>query len=282
MGESLSNWLQSTAPLLHDVADNPRGELRRLVEMTTGLSAVEQIASAETVLSDEQIQSLTELVARRRAGEPLARILGRREFWGLELLTQGVTLDPRPDTETLIEQALTLCRAQPPKRILDLGTGSGALLLALLSEFPDATGLGVDQSAATLETAAQNAARLGLGERASFAASDWFSAVEGDFDLIVSNPPYIPTKDLADLDVAVRDFDAPEALDGGEDGLDFYRLTLEQAGAYLRDGGLLILELGIGQAADVQQIGESEGWTMAALREDLAGIPRAIAFARNS
>ena len=282
MGESLSNWLQSTAPLLHDVADNPRGELRRLVEMTTGLSAVEQIASAETVLSDEQIQSLTGLVERRRTGEPLARILGRREFWGLELLTQGVTLDPRPDTETLIEQALTLCRAQPPKRILDLGTGSGALLLALLSEFPDATGFGVDQSAATLETAALNAERLGLDERAAFAASDWFSAVEGDFDLIVSNPPYIPTKDLADLDVAVRDFDAPEALDGGEDGLDFYRLTLEQAGAYLRDGGLLILELGIGQAADVQQIGESEGWTMAALCEDLAGIPRAIAFTRNS
>ena len=282
MGESLSNWLQLTAPLLHDVADNPRGELRRLVEMTTGLSAVEQIASAETVLSDEQIQSLTGLVERRRTGEPLARILGRREFWGLELLTQGVTLDPRPDTETLIEQALTLCRAQPPKRILDLGTGSGALLLALLSEFPDATGFGVDQSAATLETAALNAERLGLDERAAFAASDWFSAVEGDFDLIVSNPPYIPTKDLADLDVAVRDFDAPEALDGGEDGLVFYRLTLEQAGAYLRDGGLLILELGIGQATDVQQIGESEGWTMAALCEDLAGIPRAIALTRNS
>ena len=282
MGESLSNWLQSTAPLLHDVADNPRGELRRLVEMTTGLSAVEQIASAETVLSDEQIQSLTELVARRRAGEPLARILGRREFWGLELLTKGVTLDPRPDTETLIEQALALCSTQPPKRILDLGTGSGALLLALLSEFPEATGLGVDQSAFTLETAALNAERLRLGERTAFASSDWFSAVEGDFDLIVSNPPYIPTKDLADLDVAVRDFDAPEALDGGDDGLDFYRLTLEQAGAYLRDGGFLILELGIGQAADVQQIGESEGWTMAALREDLAGIQRAIAFARNS
>ena len=282
MGESLSNWLQSTAPLLHDVADNPRGELRRLVEMTTGLSAVEQIASAETVLSDKQIQRLTELVERRRTGEPLARILGRREFWGLELLTQGVTLDPRADTETLIEQALALCSTQPPKRILDLGTGSGALLLALLSEFPDATGLGVDQSAATLETATQNAARLGLGERASFAASDWFSAVEGDFDLIVSNPPYIPTKDLADLDVAVRDFDAPEALDGGDDGLDFYRLTLEQAGAYLRDGGFLILELGIGQAADVQQIGESAGWMLAELREDLAGIPRAIAFARNS
>ncbi|MGB1146821.1 MAG: peptide chain release factor N(5)-glutamine methyltransferase, partial [Alphaproteobacteria bacterium] len=265
-----------------DVADNPRAELRRLVEVATGLSAVEQIASAETVLSDEQIQSLTELVARRQTGEPLARILGRREFWGLELLTQGVTLDPRPDTETLIEQALTLCRAQPPKRILDLGTGSGALLLALLSEFPGATGFGVDQSAATLETAALNAERLGLDERAAFAASDWFSAVEGDFDLIVSNPPYIPTKDLADLDVAVRDFDAPEALDGGEDGLVFYRLTLEQAGAYLRDGGLLILELGIGQAADVQQIGESEGWTMAALCEDLAGIPRAIALTRNS
>lgn len=281
MVPSLASWIDDAAPALRDVADNPRSEVRRLVEAVTGLSPVNQIADPDVALTPEQAQALQALLTRRVAGEPLARILGQREFWGLSLLTQGVTLDPRADTETLIEQALALRSALPPSRVLDLGTGSGALLLALLTEFPDATGLGVDQSRATLATAEENAARLGLSERAAFAVTDWFEGIDGHFDLIISNPPYIPTADLKSLEPAVRDFDAPEALDGGADGLRFYRSTLAQAADFLQPGGLLILELGQGQSAAVTEIGAAHGWRLVDQRKDLAGIVRALAFTRD-
>ncbi|MEC8275434.1 MAG: methyltransferase, partial [Pseudomonadota bacterium] len=160
----------------------------------------------------------------------------------------------------------------------DLGTGSGALLLALLSEYPEAQGLGVDQDSDTLATAARNAAQLGLGERARFEGGDWLSGVSGRFDLIISNPPYIPTGDLAGLDRAVRDFDDPLALDGGADGLAFYARTLREAGRCLASGGVLILELGIGRADSVQALGRDSGWRLLSLRDDLAGIPRAMAL----
>ena len=151
-------------------------------------------------------------------------------------------------------------------------------MLALLSEYPEAQGLGVDQDSDTLATATRNAARLGLGGRARFEVSDWLSEVSGRFDLIVSNPPYIPTEDLAGLDRAVRDFDDPLALDGGADGLAFYARTLREAGRCLAPGGVLILELGIGQADSVQALGRDSGWSLLSLRDDLAGIPRAMAL----
>ena len=212
------------------------------------------------------------------ADEPLSRIIGRREFWGLDLSIRGATLDPRADTETLVELVLETCTETPPARILDLGTGSGAILLALLSEYPAATGLGIDQNRETLQTAHTNAQALGLSARARFQHGNWLEGLTGGFDLIVSNPPYIPTGELATLAPNVRHFDDPAALDGGADGLTFYRLTLQEAAARLNSGGVLTLELGIDQSERVIDLAQACGWSVVQSKADLAGIPRALAL----
>ena len=282
MAIRLQDWLSRATQALAPVAEQPRSEARRLVEAALDWPVASQLADPDRIIDAASVEALDALLHRRaERQEPLSRILGRREFWGLSLEIDGATLDPRPDTETLVELALDLFSGperSPPLQILDLGTGSGALLLALLSEYPEAQGLGVDQDSDTLATATRNAARLGLGGRARFEVGDWLSEVSGRFDLIVSNPPYIPTEDLAGLDRAVRDFDDPLALDGGADGLAFYARTLREAGRCLAPGGVLILELGIGQADSVQALGRDSGWSLRSLRDDLAGIPRAMAL----
>lgn len=282
MAIRLQDWLSRATDALAPVAEQPRSEARRLVEAALNWPIASQLADPNQTIDAASLEALDALLHRRaERHEPLSRILGRREFWGLSLEIDGATLDPRPDTETLIELALDLFsgpQRSPPGQILDLGTGSGALLLALLSEYPEAQGLGVDQDSDTLATAARNAAQLGLGERARFEGGDWLSGVSGRFDLIISNPPYIPTGDLAGLDRAVRDFDDPLALDGGADGLAFYARTLREAGRCLASGGVLILELGIGRADSVQALGRDSGWRLLSLRDDLAGIPRAMAL----
>ena len=183
--------------------------------------------AAQRQLTPDKSARLEEFARRRLAGEPVARILGEKEFWGLPLQLSSATLVPRPDTETVVELALELLRAggdlDRPLRIADLGTGSGAILLALLSELPAAQGFGTDISAAALQTAAANAARAGLSERATFIACDYASGLSGPFDLIVSNPPYIRSADIDGLAAEVRDHDPLAALDGGADGLDAYR-----------------------------------------------------------
>ena len=282
MAIRLQDWLSRATEALAPVAEQPRSEARRLVEATLDWPVARQLADPDLIIDAASREALDALLHRRaERQEPLSRILGRREFWGLSLEIDGATLDPRPDTETLVELALDLFSGpdrSPPGQVLDLGTGSGALLLALLSEFPKVQGLGVDQDSATLATATRNAAGLGLLNRARFDVSDWLSEVSGRFDLIVSNPPYIPTGDLAGLDRAVRDFDSPLALDGGADGLAFYARTLREAGRCLVPGGVLILELGIGQADSVQALGRESGWSLLSLRDDLAGVPRAMAL----
>ena len=282
MAIRLQDWLSRATQALTPVAEQPRSEARRLVEAALDWPVARQLADPDQIIDAASVEALDALLHRRsERQEPLSRILGRREFWGLSLEIEGATLDPRPDTETLVELALDLFSGperSTPGQILDLGTGSGALLLALLSEYPEAQGLGVDQDSDTLATATRNAARLGLGGRARFEVGDWLSEVSGRFDLIVSNPPYIPTEDLAGLDRAVRDFDDPLALDGGADGLAFYARTLREAGRCLAPGGVLILELGIGQADSVQALGRDSGWSLLSLRDDLAGIPRAMAL----
>ena len=282
MAIRLQDWLSRATQALTPVAEQPRSEARRLVEAALDWPVARQLADPDQIIDAASVEALDALLHRRaERQEPLSRILGRREFWGLSLEIDGATLDPRPDTETLVELALDLFSGperSPPLQILDLGTGSGALLLALLSEYPEAQGLGVDQDSDTLATATLNAARLGLGGRARFEVGDWLSEVSGRFDLIVSNPPYIPTEDLAGLDRAVRDFDSPLALDGGANGLAFYARTLREAGRCLASGGVLILELGIGQADSVQALGRDSGWSLRSLRDDLAGIPRAMAL----
>jgi release factor glutamine methyltransferase len=211
----------------------------------------------------------------------VARILGTREFWGLPLQLSEATLVPRPDTETVVELALEIFRTQPVRgrtpRIADVGVGSGAILLALLHEVPDAFGVGTDVSLTALETARDNARALGLAGRSAFVACSYAAALAGPFDLIVSNPPYIPTGDIAGLSVEVRDYDPRLALDGGNDGYDAYRALIPQAAQLLAPGGALVVEAGQGQADIIETLmAASELSPDRPPRADLAGIPRAV------
>jgi len=212
-------------------------------------------------------------VVRRATGEPVAYITGHREFWSLDLLVSPAVLIPRPDSETLIEAALAACNNRPPATILDLGTGSGALLLAALSEWPHATGLGVDASPAALAVAADNARRLGFADRADFAPGDWGQGLGQRFDLILSNPPYV--EDAADLAPDVRDHEPAAALFAGVDGLAAYRMLVPQLPGLLNRGGVAVLEIGSGQAAAVSQVAAAMGFVIA-LRRDLAGHNRCL------
>jgi len=213
-------------------------DARILVGAALGLDLTGLIAAAHRPLTSDESLRLENSANQRLSGEPIARLVGYREFWGLPLKLSPATLVPRPDTETVVELSLEMLHAAPhpdrPLRIADLGTGSGAILLALLSELPDAYGMGTDISVAALRTASENAAALGLAERAGFIACDYARALSGPFDLVVSNPPYIRSAEIAGLAVEVRDHDPLLALDGGSDGLDAYRGT---AGAARRAGG---------------------------------------------
>ncbi len=214
--------------------DSAELDARLLTGAVVSLDLTGMITAAARTLTSDESSRLESFARRRLAGEPVARILGTREFWGLPLNLSPATLVPRPDTETLVELALEMLRAgaveDRPLRVADLGTGSGAILLALLSELPDAQGFGTDISAEALRTAEHNARRLGFSGRATFIRCDYASALSGPFDLIVSNPPYIRSADIAMLAPEVRDHDPQAALDGGADGLDAYRVLIAQAG----------------------------------------------------
>jgi release factor glutamine methyltransferase len=237
------------------------------------------ITSADRALSLDESNHLASLATRRLDGEPVARILGQKEFWGLPLKLSAATLVPRPDTETVVELALQIVRASSasPKRIADIGTGTGAILLALLHELPDAFGVGTDISLDALATARRNAADLGLSSRAGFIACNYAAALNGPFELIVSNPPYIPTRAVAGLAIEVRDFDPLAALDGGADGLDAYRALIPQAADSLAPGGALVVEGGRGQAPQIEALMTAANLTVHyPPKADLAGIARAI------
>ena len=261
--------------------DSPELDARILVGAALGLDLTGVIAAATRPVTAAEAARLEDFAGRRLKGEPVARILGTREFWGLPLQLSAATLVPRPDTETVVSLALQMLRAGPGAdrpRIADLGTGSGAILLALLSELPDAMGVGTDISAAALRTASANARNLGLAGRAAFVACDYLSALSGSFDLIVSNPPYIRSAEINDLASEVRDHDPLGALDGGSDGLDAYRALVPQAVRLLAPGGGLALEVGHDQGADVEQLMAAAGLKLRGPpRTDLAGIPRAVA-----
>ena len=216
------------------------------------------------------------LLARRVAHEPLALIVGYREFWSMEFQVSAATLIPRPDSETLIEAAVAAFASRSaPRRILDLGTGTGCLLLALLKEFPSGFGIGLDLGPNAAALAKGNATRLGLAERATFVAGDWTSSLSGRFDLIVSNPPYIAGPDIETLMPEVARHEPRRALDGGLDGYDAYRTILPALRHHLEPDGVAILELGLGQAHYVTDLAREAGLA-ASLRLDLADIPRAI------
>lgn len=211
-------------------------------------------------------------ITARLARQPVAQITGQRLFWGRRFRVTQDTLDPRPETEVLVAEAL----AAPFTRLLDLGTGTGCILLSLLADRPMATGTGVDLSAAALMVARGNAESLGLADRAEFALSDWFSAVQGRFDLIVSNPPYISQAEMADLAPEVRNWEPARALTPGGDGLDAYRQIAARAADHLMDEGRLLLEIGPTQADAVSQMLGSAGFQCIRCLRDLDGRPRVI------
>jgi release factor glutamine methyltransferase len=260
--------------------DEAELDARILLGAAVGLDLTGLIAQATRRLTAAEASRLAQHAQRRIAGEPVARILGVREFWGLPFRLSEATLVPRPDTETLVELALEICRERttpPSPRIADIGTGSGAILLALLHDMPDAFGVGTDLSLTALNTAKANAAALGLAGRSAFVACSYASALHGPFDLIVSNPPYIPSGEIPKLSVEVREHDPYLALDGGNDGYDAYRALIPQAAERLAPGGTLIVEAGQGQARDIEALMTAAGLTAdRPPRADLAGIPRAV------
>jgi release factor glutamine methyltransferase len=259
--------------------DSPDLDARILIGHALGLDHAALAAAVTRSLDADEEKAIAALVDRRLAGEPIARIVGRKEFWSLPLRIGAATLVPRPETETVVEAALAAIDERGPRsralRIADLGTGSGAIILALLSELPNALGVGTDISPQALAVARDNARRLTLAP-ASFVACDMASALRGPFDLIVSNPPYIPSGNIAALAVEVRNFDPHQALDGGLDGLNYYRAIAAAAPTLLAPSGILAVELGIGQAEPVADLFAAAGLAPSPPRNDLSGMPRAL------
>lgn len=261
--------------------ESPKLDARVLIGHALGLDHTGLVMAAAQQISDLTATQIERFAARRLAGEPVARIVGMREFWGLPLQVTPDVLVPRPETETIVELALDLIgRAGPrtrPLRIADLGTGSGAILLALLTELPSAHAVGTDTDVRALDVARANAARLDLGARAAFVVSDFGKALAGPFDLVVSNPPYIASAEIATLAPEVCEHDPRRALDGGADGLAAYRIIASDAPRLLAPTGHLVVEIGAGQAAPVAAALEAKGLAMAATRPDLSSIVRALA-----
>ena len=255
-------------------------DARALIGAALRLSRAQLLAQSDRLLEPREIATIDALAARRLKREPVSRILGRKEFWSLMLDVTPDVLVPRPDTETLIEAALDYVvrggLRLEPLRILDIGTGTGALMLALLQELPNARGIATDLSMPALHVARGNAERLHLDSRCSFVACNLADGVQGRFDLIVSNPPYIARGAIPSLDPEVRDYDPRLALDGGADGLDAYRAIAAGVPPLLAQGGRLIVEVGAGQAPPVTSLLEAAKFTVLSIRNDLAGIPRAI------
>jgi release factor glutamine methyltransferase len=259
--------------------DAPELDARILVGHALSFDHAALAAAGARTLAAEEESAIAALAQRRLAHEPVARIIGNKEFWSLKLRVDSTTLVPRPETETVVEAALAAIDVDGSRaramRIADLGTGSGALLLALLAELPNSFGVGTDTSFGALSVARDNAHRLNL-DRATFIACDMGAALSGPFDLIVSNPPYIASDDIAAHAPEVRDIDPRPALDGGPDGLDCYRAIAATVSALLKPGSALVVELGAGQAQAVAALLLAAGLAPSPPRADLHGVPRAV------
>ncbi|MCZ4432799.1 peptide chain release factor N(5)-glutamine methyltransferase [Agrobacterium sp. SOY23] len=264
--------------------DDPLLDARLLIAEVVDFSLTDFVMKPDRPVTVEENASIVAMIERRASGEPVHRILGHREFHGLDLLLSKETLEPRPDTEVLVDTLLPALKkvvlARGSARILDMGTGTGAIALALLKECPDATGIGSDISADALETAARNAARNGLAGRFETIRSDWFEKISGRFDIIVSNPPYIRTDIVATLDQEVRNHDPMAALDGGQDGLAPYRLIAADAGRFLVENGIVGVEIGFDQRLDVSAIFASHGFSLLDAVKDYGGNDRVLTFRR--
>ena len=260
--------------------DAPRREARLLMQHALGLTPEALLAHGDRSLGDAEFRRLAALVGRRARREPLAYLTGAREFWSLEFAVDRSALVPRPETETVVEAVLARVAHLPPRpRLLDLGTGSGCLLVALLSELPGAVGVGLDIGAAAVSLARANAARHGLSGRAFFAVADWGAPLAARFDIVVSNPPYVAAKELASLAPEIASHEPRTALAGGADGYACYRQLAPQIAGLLAPAGLAAIEVGAGMADEVTSLFASAGLAEIDRRRDLAGIERCVLFA---
>jgi release factor glutamine methyltransferase len=280
-GVSISEAARSIAQNLRLAGvEMPEADARALLGHALHLTRAQLLSQSDRLLESREVDSVSALTARRKNREPVSRIIGVRNFWTLTLQVTPDVLDPRPDTETVVEEALDFVtrnkRRQDALKILDIGTGSGALLLALLSELPHATGVATDISPTALAVARANAERNALSARCDFILSNIADGASGLFDIIVSNPPYIRHDEIATLEPEVRDYDPQIALNGGADGLEAYRAISEQAERLLAPGGMLFVELGATQKNDVSALFTKAGLKVISTRADLAGIPRVL------
>lgn len=276
--ETIAALLQDARKALFD-ADIELSALdaRLLFQAASGLTHEELIAEPNLVLADDKISKFKNFIERRLNHEPVTRIMGMREFYGRTFQVSPAVLDPRADTETIIELTLQLLDAEP-KRILDLGTGSGAIAVTLLAERLNWSGIAVDLSADAIEIAKTNTNSIGVAQRLAFHNAAWFNGIAEKFDLIVSNPPYIPHLETFELVLEVQNYDPHISLDGGNDGLEAYRAIASGAADHLNAKGLVILEIGAGQSADVTEIFVGHGFELTDQKYDLGGHLRALAF----
>lgn len=278
MSETLvSLWTDVRKRLEAAGIDTPVLDARLLLEAGAGVSRLEIVTDPRRSVTDAQVEAVNALTARREAREPVSQIIGSKHFWTLDLAVNANVLTPRPETEFVVEAGLQeTLPADASHRILDLGAGSGAIILALLKERPNATGIAVDISEGALEIVRRNAAALGVADRLEIRQNDWAEGLDERFDLIVSNPPYIRTGDIEGLEPEVARFEPWLALDGGEDGLVAYRIITAALPRLLKPGAAFALEVGLGQAEAVKALAEAAGLSTGEPRRDLSGIPRVV------
>lgn len=257
-------------------------DVRLIFQHVLGLSHEDFITQSDYVLSEQNKTEINALLSKRLQGMPITKVIGHREFFGRLFLTNEHTLDPRPDSEILIDCCLTHLKKSTPS-ILDLGTGTGCLVITLACEKPNASGIAVDLSEETLKVTKKNIDRYNLGNRITCQKSDWFSSVlDQKFDVIISNPPYIPTKDIAGLETTVRDYDPHLALDGGTDGLAPYKIILSQAHDYLKEDGIVALEFGHTQKEAISALAKDTGWHIKEHQSDLEGRDRCVVLTKKT
>lgn len=275
---SLGELYKHLKLLLAQVSDVPALEARRMIGHRCGIDWSDIAAFPEKFIEQDPLAKLEADIQARMSGKPLSRIYGVKEFWGLEFIVSEDVLDPRPDTETIVDIAVRKLGRKCAQRIIDLGTGSGCLIISLLKEFPDSHGWAVDKSEEALDIARQNAHKHGVTERLTFVQSDWWNEIgeNESFDLVVSNPPYIRASVIPELNAEVKNFDPILALDGGEDGLQAYKIIFSKLFSHLKKGGLGLFEIGFDQADEVMRLGMETGLDVKTVHPDLAGQPRVV------
>ncbi|MCA0370194.1 MAG: peptide chain release factor N(5)-glutamine methyltransferase [Proteobacteria bacterium] len=276
---SLEEALTFATKALRPIAgERARFEARLLMGHVLGVEPSSLGLTHTAPLSPFQVEALGRALERRLAHEPISRIMGKRAFWTFEFEISPHTLDPRPDSETLVEAVLARAPQDAPSRIVDFGTGSGCLLISILSERPNLTGVGVDISQGALDVAARNARACGVEARTTFVCTDWDAGVSGPFDIIISNPPYIPHQDVGALAADVKNFDPLGALTPGASGLEAYARLSQACARLLSPHGFCAMEIGQGQEKDVGALFASQGLHLVSQHKDLQGIMRCLVF----